>query len=688
MKRNLKKTEFVLIIPLFYFSHDLIQPGRRTLESGEAHIKSVEEYESLRKESLNDPDTFWGRISRELLTWSTPFKTVLAGSFADGTSTWFHDGKLNVAYNCIDRHVEAGHGDRVALLWEGDEPGDNRRITFSQLLEEVSRVAALLQSYKLDNTKDTVTIYMPMISETVFVMLACARLGIPHNVVFAGFSAESLRDRIIDAKSAIVFTSDFGKRGGKVIPLKPVVDEALNGIENIVKHYIVLYRGEQTVQAAEPIKSESWIEAMKPFEEVKFLKAVPVSSEHPLFLLYTSGSTGKPKGLLHTTGGYLTYAAYTTRNSFDLHPERGDIFGCLADVGWITGHTYIVYGPLALGSTTVIFESIPTYPTPSRYWDTIDRLGITQLYTAPTVIRALRKFGEEPLRGASLKTLKVLGSVGEPINADAWLWYWKNVGKEECSVIDTFWQTETGGHVVAPLPAVHSVKPGAAGYPVIGIDAVLLDPVTGTELTERDVEGVLCIRKPWPGLARTIYGDHERFFKTYFSTYPGNYFTGDAVHRDSDGHLWIRGRVDDVINVSGHRLSTAEIEAALGKHESCAEAAVLGRPDEITGQSIWAFCIIKPQSSESLTPEMESRLRSDMTRLVRKSIGPLATPKYIILTPDLPKTRSGKIMRRLLRKILAGEGDQLGDLSTLNNPAVIEEVKKLVKIADEKLNSQ
>lgn len=620
-----------------------------------------------------------------MLTWSTPFKSVLGGDFAAGSSTWFHDGKLNVAFNCIDRHVEAGNGDRVALLWEGDEPGENRRITFSQLLEEVSRVAALLQSYQLDNKKDTVTLYMPMIPETVFVMLACARLGLPHNVVFAGFSADSLRDRIVDAKSAVVFAADYGKRGGKKIPLKSVVDEALSGVGSIVKHYIVFYREASAAPAAKSMAmAMAWSDALKPFAQVKFIEPVQVDSEHPLFLLYTSGSTGKPKGLLHTSGGYLTYAAYTTRNSFDLHPENGDIFGCLADVGWITGHTYIVYGPLALGSTTVLFESIPTYPAPSRYWETIDRLGITQLYTAPTVIRALRKFGEEPLKGFSLRSLKVLGSVGEPINADAWLWYWKYAGKEECSVIDTFWQTETGGHVVSPLPAVHSVKPGAAGFPCIGIDAVLLDPVDGKELSDRDVEGVLCIRKPWPGLARTIHGDHERFRQTYFSTYPGYYFTGDAAHRDSDGHLWIRGRVDDVINVSGHRLSTAEIEAALGKHEACAEAAVLGRPDEITGQSIWAFCIMKPQTSP-FTPEHEDRLRSEMIKLVRKSIGPLASPKYIVLTPDLPKTRSGKIMRRLLRKILAGEGDQLGDLSTLNNPSIIDEVKELVRKADEKL---
>jgi acetyl-CoA synthetase len=617
----------------------LIPPGKRRVAGEESqYIKSEEEYRKLQEKSLNEPESFWGQVSRDLLTWSKPFEKVLAGSFAEGSNTWFEDGKLNVAFNCIDRHIHAGHGDRVALLWEGDEPADNRRITFSELLVEVCKLAALLQSYNLDNTKDTVTLYMPMVPETVFVMLACARLGLPHNVVFAGFSAESLRDRISDAKSSVVFTADYGKRGGKKIPLKSVVDEALSGLtegNSSVKHYIVLYRQEQVESSASvndkkdntattndnvnitndnvsintstststststTATATSWNEALLEFKNVKFVEPIQVNSEHPLFMLYTSGSTGKPKGLLHTSGGYLTYAAYTTRNSFDLHPEAGDVFGCLADVGWITGHTYIVYGPLALGATTVLFESIPTYPTPSRYWETIDRLKITQLYTAPTVIRALRKYGEDQVRGSSLKTLRVLGSVGEPINPDAWLWYWKLIGQEECSVIDTFWQTETGGHVIAPLPNVHSVKPGAAGFPCIGIDAVLLDPVDGKELTGNDVEGVLCIRKPWPGLARTIFGDHERFRNTYFSTYPGYYFTGDAAHRDSDGHLWIRGRVDDVINVSGHRLSTAEIEAALGKHESCAEAAVLGRSDEITGQSIWAFCILKQGNSNS-----------------------------------------------------------------------------------------
>lgn len=369
MKRKGKRLFYYCNLELnLRFSQNLIGPGRRTVEGQDSHIKSVLEYEELLTASLNDPENFWGEVSNKILNWSTPFKTVLGGAFADGTSTWFHDGKLNVAFNCIDRHVEAGNGDRVALLWEGDEPGENRKITFSQLLEEVSKVAALIQSFKLDNKKDTVTIYMPMIPETVFVMLACARLGIPHNVVFAGFSAESLRDRIIDAKSAVVFTSDFGKRGGKRISLKSVVDEALVGIEAIVKHLIVLYRGEPVEFSAELVKSTAWDDALAEFSNVKFIEPVEVDSEHPLFLLYTSGSTGKPKGLLHTSGGYLTYAAYTTQNSFDLHPEKGDIFGCLADVGWITGHTYIVYGPLALGSTTVLFESIPMYPTPSRYW--------------------------------------------------------------------------------------------------------------------------------------------------------------------------------------------------------------------------------------------------------------------------------------------------------------------------------
>jgi acetyl-CoA synthetase len=701
--------------------HERLFPtGRRVREllpeGVKPHIGSIEEYRELYQRSINAPETFWAAAAREMLSWHTDFATTLSGSLAEGNVKWFEEGKLNVAWNCVDRHARA-HPERLALIWEGDEPGQSRRITYRELLIEVERVACHLRSLSELSTAPVVTIYMPMVPETVFAMLACARLGLPHNVVFAGFSAESLHDRLADARSRVLFTADFGHRGGKRIPLLKIAKEALNmhrskdsdykGVSQVIvleRDEVlangvlangvhangalangVLANGDSGKEDPGDAATEgaavyaSWKETIGriavDFETIAEPEAFP--SEHPLFLLYTSGSTGKPKGLLHTSAGYLLYAAWTARHSFDLHPEIGDVFGCLADVGWITGHSYIVYGPLALGATSVLFESIPTYPNASRYWELVDRLAITQLYTAPTVIRALRRLGDAPVAPFSLQTLRVLGSVGEPINADAWLWYRHVVGKDECSVVDTFWQTETGGHVIAPLPAVHDVKPGAAGFPCLGIDAQLLDPATGAVLGGAGVEGVLCIGQPWPGMARSVFGDHERYMNTYLRPYPGFYFTGDAAARDADAHLWIRGRVDDVINVSGHRLSTAEIEAALGRHARCAEAAVLGRPDELTGQAIWAFCILKPGEGAADAPD--AKIRAEMVQLVRSAIGPIATPQAILLTSDLPKTRSGKIMRRLLRKILAGEADQLGDLSTLNNPAIIEEVKMLVE---------
>lgn len=676
----------------------LFAPGKRvhdSLPEGiKPHISTVEEYERVSKEALDRPEVFWSRTARELLHWQRDFTETLSGTLEEGNIEWFRDGLLNVAENCVHRHAR-DHPDRVALVWEGDEVGTQRKITYSQLKLEVDKIAAYLHSLpELSQPQPltkvpVVSIYMPMVPETAFVMLACAQLGLMHNVVFAGFSAEALHDRLVDAQSPILFTADFAHRGGKRIHLLKIAKDAINMKKHIegdaqisVKRVVVLERNETIADAIPSDELERYY-SWKQVVQEKTYEAPPVASvpaEHPLFLLYTSGSTGKPKGLLHTSGGYLAYAAFTSRLSFDLHPEAGDVFGCLADVGWITGHTYIVYGPLALGATTVMFESLPTFPDPSRYWELVDRLGITQLYTAPTVIRALRRFGDEPVKPFSLETLRILGSVGEPINADAWLWYRQVVGRDECSVVDTFWQTETGGHVIAPLPAVHKCKPGAAGFPYIGIDARLLDPVSGEEIVGAG-EGVLVIRRPWPGMARSVYGDHTRYLNTYFRTYPGHYFTGDAAHRDADGHIWIRGRVDDVINVSGHRLSTAEIEAALGRHPRCAEAAVLGKADDITGQSIWAFCILKGDTAaDSLVlPE----IKQEMIQFVRQAIGPIATPSAVILTTDLPKTRSGKIMRRLLRKILAGEADQLGDLSTLNNPAVIDEVIKLVQEEEE-----
>lgn len=574
-----------------------------------------------------------------------------------------------MAYNCVDRHVEVDP-ERVALIWEGDEPGQNRHISYKRLQEESSRVAHYLVSQGV-KTGDTVTIYMPMVPEAVFAMLACARLGATHNVVFAGFSAESLADRITDSGSRVLITADEGRRGGKTIGLKHIADKAIKLSNGAIDRVLLFHR---TGGRADfhPERDHWWHEHVP--QQPDYFKPISVPSEHPLFMLYTSGSTGKPKGLLHTTAGYLLYAAETVKNVFDL--REGDIFGCLADIGWITGHSYIVYGPLCNGVTTVLFESIPTYPTPSRYWDVIDRLKITQLYTAPTVIRALRKFGDAPLEGFSLSSLRVIGTVGEPISPDAWTWYSDKVGKGRIPVVDTYWQTETGGHVIAPLAGLTVTKPGAATLPFYGIHVDLVDPSTGQVISGNDKEGVLVISKSWPGMARTVKGDHQKYLDTYFKPYPGHYFSGDGAYRDKDGYYWIRGRVDDVINVSGHRISTAEIESALGRHSACAEAAVLGKPDDITGQSIWAFVIAKAK----ISPDNMHKVEHELKDTVRQAIGAIAVPRQVIVIDDLPKTRSGKIMRRIIRKILEGVTDkvQLGDLSTINNPEVIEKLLQAI----------
>ncbi|KAL7417942.1 acetyl-coenzyme a synthetase [Mrakia frigida] len=607
-------------------------------------------------------------MANETLYWDRPFSTVRSGSFEEGDIQWFPEGGLNAAYNCVDRWAYT-QPDKVAILYEADEPGQHVEVTYIQLLREVSKVANVLKSWGVKKG-DCVSIYLPMTWQAAAAFLACARIGAVHSVVFAGFSAESLRDRAQDCECRVVITSDEGRRGGKSIATKSIVDAALKQCP-LVEHVLVLKRTGGKVNWTEG-RDAWWHE-----ETAKVPSVCPVeimSAEDPLFILYTSGSTGKPKGVVHTTGGYLLGAALSVKYVFDVHP--GDKFACMADVGWITGHTYIVYGPLLNGVTTTIFESTPVYPTASRYWDAIDKHKITHLYTAPTAIRLLRRLGEDFVKDHSLKSLRVIGSVGEPINPEAWHWYSDNVGRGECAVVDTYWQTETGSIVITPLPGAIPTKPGSATFPFAGIEVKILDPTTGAELIGNDVEGVLVISKPWPSIARTVYKDHARFIETYLKPYPGFYFTGDGAGRDKDGYIWIKGRVDDVINVSGHRLSTAEIESALIVHAGVAETAVVGTADDLTGQAVYAFVAMKPEFD--FKAHKEADLLKELTLQVRKVIGPFAAPKGIFLVPDLPKTRSGKIMRRILRKIVAGEGDQLGDLSTLADPSVVDAIKEKV----------
>ncbi|KAF9898143.1 acetyl-CoA synthetase [Lobosporangium transversale] len=602
----------------------------------EPYVKSVEQYKEMHRESIENPEKFFGKLANELLTWSKPFTTVKHGGLEHGDAAWFLDGQLNASYNCVDRHAFADPN-RVAIIYEADEPNQSENITYGALLRDVSQLAGVLRARGIKKG-DTVAIYMPMIPEAVIAFLACARIGALLSVIFAGFSAEALRDRVQDAGCRLVLTADqvetviVCQRTGADVPMTPGRDYWWN---------------EETSK------------------RMTYLTPEPMSSEDPLFLLYTSGSTGQPKGVLHTTAGYLLGAAATVKYVFDYHPN--DIFACMADVGWITGHSYIVYGPLALGATTVLFESIPTYPTPARYWELIAKHKVTQFYTAPTAIRALRRLGDEWVEGHDLSSLRVLGTVGEPINPEAWHWYNDKVGKGRCAIVDTYWQTETGSHIVTPLPGAIPTKPGSATVPFFGIDLAILDPVTGKELVGNDVTGVLAVKKAWPSMARTVYGNHQRYLETYLKPYHGFYFTGDGASRDGDGYIWIRGRVDDVINVSGHRLSTAEIESALIMHHSVAETAVIGAPDDVTGQCIHAFVCLKPGISQHSTD-----LTKELILQVRKVIGPFAAPKKIYLVEDLPKTRSGKLMRRILRKIIAGEADSLGDISTLADPSVVE----------------
>ena len=618
------------------------------------------DYDNMYAQSINNPDHFWSEHGKRV-DWIKPYSKIkdVDYSYPNVSIKWFEDGQLNVSANCIDRHLEK-RGEQTAIIWEGDNPDDSKHITYSELHREVCKLSNVYK--KLGVKKgDRVVLYIPMVPEAAYAMLACARIGAIHSIVFAGFSPEALASRIEDCGASLLVTADEAPRGGKITPLKTNVDKALN-ICGDIKTLVV-----ERTNGDVPMKSDrdySYTSLMADASEDSSPEAM--NAEDPLFILYTSGSTGKPKGVLHTSGGYLVWASLTHEYVFDYHD--GDIYWCTADVGWVTGHSYIVYGPLANGATTVMFEGVPTYPDASRFWQVCDKHKINQFYTAPTAIRALMGQGSEFVKKCDLSSLKVLGTVGEPINPEAWNWYNEVVGKGRCPIVDTWWQTETGGHLLTPIPGAIATKPGSATFPFFSIQPVILDPQSGQELTENECEGVLCIKDSWPGQMRTVYGDHERFIKTYFSDYKGYYFTGDGCRRDADGYYWITGRVDDVINVSGHRMGTAEVESALVAHEQVSEAAVVGYPHDIKGQGI--YCYVTLMAGEKPTEELRKELRD----WVRKEIGPIASPDLVQWAPGLPKTRSGKIMRRILRKIAEDDFNSLGDTSTLAEPAVVEDL--------------
>jgi acetyl-CoA synthetase len=626
---------------------------------GRAHVRSLDEYRHRYEESVRDPAAFWDREA-SLLTFFHPYHTVHEAEFGRGEFGWFLGGKLNAAFNCVDRHLER-RADQPAILWVGDEPGQYETITYRQLHAGVARIANVLLAHGV-RRGDRVCLYLPMIKELAFSMLACARIGAMHSVVFAGFSAESLRDRILDADCRLVITANEGCRGGKRIALKGTVDRAVAG--TAVERVLVVRRTDTEVpmQAGRDLWLADEEARQRAFAPIEWMDA-----ESPLFVLYTSGSTGKPKGVLHTTAGYLLYAASTHRNVFDWHD--GDVHFCAADIGWITGHSYIVYGPLCNGATTVMFESTPVYPDAGRYWQVVDDLRATIFYTAPTALRAIAKAGDQFVRRHRRDSLRVLGSVGEPINPEIWQWYHDVVGERRCAVVDTWWQTETGGILITPLPGAIAPKPGAATLPYFGVQPVVVDD-SGRELTGGEVRGNLCLRASWPGQARTVWGDHARFQRTYFAQFPGLYFTGDGCRRDADGYYWITGRVDDVLNVAGHRLGTAEIESALVGHEAVAEAAVVGFPHEVKGTGIHAYVMLRPGWRVDDEKQIVGVLRDQ----VRHAIGAFAMPDRVQIVAGLPKTRSGKIMRRILRKIAEGDAEDLGDLTTLADPGVVEQI--------------
>ncbi|HED13362.1 MAG TPA: acetate--CoA ligase [Gammaproteobacteria bacterium] len=616
-------------------------------------------YKMMYKRSVDDPEGFWGDMAEQYLSWSKKWDNVLDWDFNKGHIRWFEGASLNAAYNCLDRHLHS-RGDQVAIIWEGDDPGIDKRITYRELHTLVCKFANCLKN-KGVNKGDRVAIYMPMIPEAAVAMLACARIGAVHSVVFGGFSPDALKDRILDSNCKVVVTADEGFRGGRHVPMKANVDTAVKSCDCVETVFVVQRTGNEVHWND---KLDVWYHEVMDHASAD-CPLTEMDAEDPLFILYTSGSTGKPKGVLHTTGGYLLYAAITHKYVFDYHD--GDVYWCTADVGWVTGHSYIVYGPLANAATTVMYEGVPTYPDSSRFWQVVDKHQINIFYTAPTAIRALMRDGDDPVTRTSRKSLRLLGTVGEPINPEAWEWYNRVVGDGRCPIVDTWWQTETGGILITPLPGATATKPGSATRPFFGVEPALVD--NDGQILEGAASGNLVITHPWPGIMRTLYGDHQRFIDTYFTSFPGYYFTGDGARRDEDGYYWITGRVDDVINVSGHRMGTAEVESALVLHDAVAEAAVVGFPHDIKGQGIYAYVTLMA----GLEPSDE--LRQELRQMVRKEIGPIATPDVIQWAPSLPKTRSGKIMRRILRKIAANELDTLGDTSTLADSSVVEDLK-------------
>jgi acetyl-CoA synthetase len=634
-----------------------------------AHVGSMSQYAAMYERSLNDADAFWREQAAEHIEFFAPFTAVQSGSFQTGDIAWFLNGKLNVSYNALDRHVNNGRAQQIAIIWEGDEPGLVRHVTYAEALQQTCRLANVLVEAGV-RKGDTVAIYLPNCPEAAFAMLACARIGALHSVVFAGFSASALADRIGDARSKVLITADEFRRGGRVVPLKPVVDEALAKCPSVTSCF-VLRRSEPKAHVNMVAGRDRWLgEAMGAARP--HCPPVWMDSEDPLFLLYTSGSTGRPKGVVHTQAGYLLSAAMTHKYTFDI--RQGDRFACMADIGWITGHTYIVYGPLCNGTTTFMFESTPVYPDAGRYWDMVQRHKLTHVHTAPTAIRAVQKFGDSFVTKYDRSSLRILGSVGEPINPEAWRWYHDVVGNKQCSIVDTYWQTESGSHMLTPFAAATPQKPGAATLPSLGLELNLVDAHSGEILNGNGVQGVLVASRPWPSIARTIYGDHQRYLQTYMATYPGHYFTGDGATRDHDGYYWIGGRVDDVLGVAGHRLGTAEVESALTTHPDVAEAAVVGIAHELKGEAIFAYVVLKEHV------HVRSSHVGELVAVVRKVIGPIATPEHIAVVHALPKTRSGKTVRRILRKIANNEHENLGDMSTLADPEVVEHIVSVVKV--------